>query len=766
RENQLERLRTHISSARSQRLAIYGLGGCGKTALALEIAYWVKEHHPACAVFWVSALSRDAFEYAYYLIAKLLDLSGIEDSREDVKDLVRVTLSDNDFGPWLMVVDNADDETVLFGPPSKDEDVEQLIKYLPGSSYGSIIFTTRTQAAAVKLAESNTMAIEELERSDAIAILSRRLLHEHQSQLSDAEKVDELLEVLQYHALAIVQAIAFINTNNVTISEYTALYRDNEKDATDLLGEDFDDQGRYRDATNTVAMTWYISFEQLQRQNPIAAEHLCFMACTASNDINASVFPPLYSNVEHLKAMGTLKAYAFVTEQRPQIVQTAGAAQKAKKIFDVHPLVHLATRSWLKAHRQWALWTETTLTRLADIVPYGDHGTREYWQPFLHHAMHLVDIPEVHDLHDRMTLLERVGRCQRSIGRYQVAERAYRQAWDQRIRTSGPGHADSLKAMGNIALVLGCQEKWTEAEKLHREELAITREILGERAPQTLITRGNLALAVLGQSKYGEAERMCRETVGLNKEVLGETHPDTLASMQNLAGALHGLGKHSDAESLHRETLALRRVTLCATHADTLSSLSALGTVVQAQRKYAEAESIHREELAQRIKIMGEEHPDTVKSMQKLGHVLCIQEKYTEAEKVQRKALSTSEKVSGPLRPVTLACKSAVAHTLHGKGKFTEAEQMHRETLAVKERVLGKEHREVMLSVYWLAEAVHDQARYGDALALYERALKGFKVVFGMEHRMTKECAEQVSIVREVLKNERAKEEKMKKKRK
>ncbi|KAH7406071.1 kinesin light chain 1 [Phaeosphaeria sp. MPI-PUGE-AT-0046c] len=725
RERQLEQLHAHIISDRCQHFAVHGLGGCGKTALALETVYWTREHHPTCAVFWVPAFSRDSLEDAFYQIAKLLNMPDIESNRAGVIELVRATLSDNDFGPWLMVVDNADDETVLFGPPSHTNGSNQLIQYLPRSHHGSIIFTTRTQATAIRLAGANTMALEELDKADAIAILSRNLLHEHQPQLSDASMVDELLGVLHFHALALVQAISFMNTNNITISEYTNLCRDNEKDAADLLSEDFEDQGRYQGTTNSVAMTWYISFEQLKKEHHIAADHLCFMACTACNAIDASMFPPLYTRIEHVKAIGTLKAYAFVTEQRSHVVHIPSEAQKSDKKFDVHPLVHLATRSWLKAHRQWALWTETTLGRLVDIVPYGDHDTREYWQAYLHHAMQIVDIPELNDLDARMSLLERVGRCQRSIGRYQTAERAYRQALDQRMRTSGQEHVDSLMAMGNIGLILGYQEKWPEAEKMHREELVIARKVLGERNPQTLVTRGNIALAVLGQCKYDEAEPMCREVLGLNKESLGDKHPDTLASMQNLAGALCGQGRHTEAESLHRETLALRRATFGALHADTLSSLSALGTALQSQRKYSEAENIHREELALRIE-----------SMQKLGHI-------------QRKALVISEKVSGPLRPVT-------------EGKFADAEQIHRETLATKEKVLGKAHRVTLLSVYWLAEAVHDQARYRDALPLYERALRGFETVFGMEHKMTKECAEQVSVVQEALVEERVNEAKEK----
>lgn len=95
-------------------MAIWGLGGCGKTALALEFAYRTRKQHPGRAVFWVPAISRESFEKAYRDIGTLLKIPGITDNMVDVKQLVRKTLSDEGSGEWLMIVDNADDVDILF----------------------------------------------------------------------------------------------------------------------------------------------------------------------------------------------------------------------------------------------------------------------------------------------------------------------------------------------------------------------------------------------------------------------------------------------------------------------------------------------------------------------------------------------------------------------------------------------------------------------------------------------------------------------------
>ncbi|KAK3216150.1 hypothetical protein GRF29_8g2378422 [Pseudopithomyces chartarum] len=211
RETQLAQLDAHISSEGGRRLASYGLGGCGKTALALEAAYRTRERQPARAVLWVPAVSRESFEQAYREIGERLSIPGIADGKVDIKRL-------------------------------------------------------------------------------------------------DERTVAEFLDMLAFLALAIVQAVAFITTNDVAFSDYISDYRSSEEEAMTLLGEEFEDQGRYRDAKNPVATTWYISFRQIQKENKLAADYLSFMACIANTDIPASLLLPSGSRVAQTKAIGTLKA--------------------------------------------------------------------------------------------------------------------------------------------------------------------------------------------------------------------------------------------------------------------------------------------------------------------------------------------------------------------------------------------------------------------------------------------------------------------------
>ncbi|UPX19774.1 uncharacterized protein EKO05_0010025 [Ascochyta rabiei] len=276
----------------------------------------------------------------------------------------------------------------------------------------SIVFTTRTRKAAVKLAESNIVALSELEEQEAEEILRQRL--PGKELLEDIEVVHEFLELLTYLPLAIVQAAAFVVGNNARLSDYIAIYRGSEREATDLLSQDFEDQGRYRQIKNPVAVTWYISFSQIRARDRLAAAYLSLMACTTGEDVPASLLWPGRTVLATTEALGTLSAYAFITErqhqqQQQQQQQGATGFQHRERAFNVHQLVRLATCNWLKEQERWHIWPRKALAQLLEVVLFRDHKTREMWTVYLTHAIHVAGLPKVYKDKRRLLLLERVG---------------------------------------------------------------------------------------------------------------------------------------------------------------------------------------------------------------------------------------------------------------------------------------------------------------------------------------------------------------------
>jgi len=121
-------------------MAIAGLGGVGKTQVALEFAYAVKKTQLEYSVFWMPALSMESFEQACAQIARILGISQAAEDKEDVKELVRRYLSSERAGQWLLIVDNADDMEIVTG----SKQVRGIADYLPHSNEGLVLFTTCT----------------------------------------------------------------------------------------------------------------------------------------------------------------------------------------------------------------------------------------------------------------------------------------------------------------------------------------------------------------------------------------------------------------------------------------------------------------------------------------------------------------------------------------------------------------------------------------------------------------------------------------------
>lgn len=159
----------------------------------------------------------------------------------------------------------------------------ELKSYLPKSDKGCVVCTTRNRKVAVKMATTNVIEVPEMDAEMAMQLLRQVLIKTE--LLTDHVNAMGLLRQLTFLLLAIVQAAAYINENGIALSDYLSLLDEQEQDVVDLLGEHFEDDGRYQDIKNPVATAWLILFEQIQRFDPLAAEYLSFVSCVDSKGI-------------------------------------------------------------------------------------------------------------------------------------------------------------------------------------------------------------------------------------------------------------------------------------------------------------------------------------------------------------------------------------------------------------------------------------------------------------------------------------------------
>jgi tetratricopeptide (TPR) repeat protein len=630
-------------------MTIYGLGGCGKSALALEFAYRALVRHAKYMVFWVPAISQESFELAYREIGVRLSVPGITEDNADIKKLVKNALSSGSFGDWLIIVDNADDPGVLLETTDNDAMSARLSDCLPHSSNGTILFTSRSRKVAGDLTPSSVLELNDLSKAEARQLLARRLTK--QTLLDDETAVDELLAILTYLPLAIVQAAAFINNNDISVSGYISLFRHTGTES-ELFSERFEDPSRYREIDSTVARTWHVSFDQIRRQDRLAADYLSFMACIDRIEIPQSLLPSGGSLVQRVKALGTLTAYAFITERQ----QTAQQLDQ-ERFFDMHRLVHMASAWWLEGHDERATWSGRVVARLEELVPDGGHERKEIWTPYLSHAIYVAGLSGTVENTARASLLQRVGRCQTTLGQYSAAGTTHQRALSLREKSLGRKHIWTLASMNEVGLAFRDQGRYKEAEAMSRQALVLCETVFGREHPATLAVMSILAKVLYCQGKYKAAEAMNRQTLALKETVLGREHPDTLTTMNNLALVLDCQGKHQAAEAMNRQTLALNKTVLGCEHPETLATMSNLALVLNHQGKYKAAEAINRQALALKEKVLGREHPDTLTTIFCLAHLLANQHHYDESLVLYKRACVAYRTVLGNDHPTTRACR-------------------------------------------------------------------------------------------------------------
>lgn len=352
------------------KTALVGLGGVGKTQLALELAYRTRAKYKNCSVFWIPATDEDSLHQAYRDAAKQLRIPGCDEEKADVKKLVQAHLSQEDTRPWLLVFDNADDISMWIGSseslpgptPGLSRGSGSLKEYLPKSRQGCIVFTTRDKRTAVKLASQGIIDIPERDEDGAVQLLQKSLINP--ALLDNQQDAKILVNELTRLPLAVVQAAAYVNENSMALRDYLSLLHEQEEDVIQLLSEDFEDDWRYRSVKNPVATTWLISFEQIRHRDLLAADYLSFMACIDRKDIPQSLLPAGTSRKKEAEAVGTLRAYSFIVKRGDATV------------FDLHRLVHLAMRSWLRREDALSRWYQVAINRLDDVFPDDEHWNR------------------------------------------------------------------------------------------------------------------------------------------------------------------------------------------------------------------------------------------------------------------------------------------------------------------------------------------------------------------------------------------------------
>jgi tetratricopeptide (TPR) repeat protein len=716
-EQLLKRIPPDTNYDTCQRTALEGLGGTGKTQIALEAIYLLRNQDPACSIFWISASDLTSFENSYYDIGRILQIPGSKDIQVDIKPLVKAALSqEKRAGKWLLVIDNADDSDLLFRGPS-------LAQFLPFSRNGSILFTTRNHQSAVRLG-AMTIKVGSMDMQEAHELLSLGVEPGLVKNEND-DSTRELLDVLTYLPLAISQASAYLNKNQVTSTQYLQVLHSNDDDMIHLLSEDFGAHGRYNSDHNPVTSTFFISFDQLRRSNKLAAEYLQLISFLNEIDIPYAILPSAGGKAKMMEAVGGLKAFAFIR-------------QRHDDSFDIHRLVQVSVRRWVMINGVWGNTLKVAINRLNDVLPIPEHQTRDAWARYLPHVLSVLNLArerEGEDYPNRSQLMSKTGTWLSKMGKYGGAEAMFQEVLVTQTRDLGAEHPETFLTMNNIGAIFFQEGKFEEATSMLTQVLAMRKKILGDNHPDVLSSMNNLASTLEGTGKLNEAMMLQEEVLEKRRRILGTEHPSTLLAMSNLASTLKRTGKLDEAMILQEEVLNKRRRILGAEHPETLLTMNNIGVIFFQEGKFEEATSMLTQVLAMRKKILGDNHPDVLSSMNNFASTLKRTGKLDEAMMLQEEVLNKRRRILGAEHPSTLSAMSDLASMLENIGRLDEAMMLQEEVLNKRRRILGAEHPSTLSAMSNLAKLWFRQGKIEEAVAISREALKKKRKIFGDDHR-------------------------------
>jgi hypothetical protein len=524
-----------------RKISIVGLGGTGKTQVALQFAYESKEAQPEWSIFWVPAVSMESFEQACAEIVQALHIPQSAD-KEDAKELVKQYLSSGRARRWLLVVDNADDPDIFFGTePSRG-----IVDYLLESESGVVVYTTRTLEVAVSLTRGDVLELDAMDRGDAIDFLSESLVRKE--LLRNQVMTDKLLDELTCLPLAIAQAAAYLNINRMTITKYLRLLHRTEQDLVRLMSKEFRDDTRYKDSANAVATTWVVSFSQIREHDAAAADLLAFISCIEWKAIPRSLLPEAQSDGQMEEAIGTLCGYSFLTRrggesggtQESEDTETNTGEEEdtetqveREEWYDMHRLVHLATRIWVKNHGNASEVAEDAVRRVADVFPSDDYKNQAMWRGYLPHALRLLSSGQHSSVWEQSKLCLLVGRCLRVDGRIQEAVVWLDRSCEQRsqLDEDNPGR---LSSQHNLAGAYQADGQVHKAVALLEHVVEVSEKTLAAEHPDRLASQQVLARAYQADGQVHKAVALLEHVVSIKARILRDDHPSRLVLVKVL----------------------------------------------------------------------------------------------------------------------------------------------------------------------------------------------------------------------------------------
>ena len=655
RERELTLLHNALTSGlpNTSFQAVSGLGGVGKTQLALEYAYrYARDYH---VVWWLRAEEPATLASDFADLARALSLPGRNDADQRLAiDAVKRWLAQN--SRWLLIFDSA-------------REPKEVVPYLSPAGTGHVVVTSRH---ASWRGVAMPMPVRELSRGEAVAFLLKR------TGQTDFDAAELLAEALGDLPLALAQAGAYMEESGASLSGYLELFRKRQRE---LLR-----RGAAGDTTTpTVATTWDIAFKEAQSRVAAAAELLSLTAFLAPDDIPRDALGEASEGLPPALAEAVRDPLAL--DEAIAALRRCSLIEVQEASLSVHRLVQAVVRERLSEDERRA-WTDRAVDLVWSVFPKDLEDARTVWPicaRWLPHARAATGHAEALGVAGEAVhlLLKDAAKYLRMRGAFADSKELFSRALAIAERVHGPDHAHVATILTGLGLVLKELGDLGAAKRHAERALEIDEATFGLTDPRVARDVNNLATILWRLNDLAGARDKVKRALEIDEHNLGRDHPELTLRLNDLGFLLREMDDLEGAREHLERALKIGEAAYGPENPNVASFLSNLAGVLQ---EIAEAE-------------------------RRAGRPEAARRNLEAARRHLKRALQIGEATYGANHYAVAIRRNNLGVLLKDMGDLKGAREQLEQALETMKEALGPDHRRVARLEKNLAAVIREQRK-------------------------------------------------------